>query len=98
MGRVMDEQTFGREFVAFFGPVASTRILGWIVLTRIKLAGRDPTRELLLREGWGATATRYRNVGFLLSFRDAMEAKGYTFQEDETEESFGAVELIRAVA
>ena len=26
MGRVMDEQTFGREFVAFFGPVASTRI------------------------------------------------------------------------
>jgi len=95
MGRVMDEQTFGREWVAHFGPMSSTRILGWIVLTRIKLAGREPTRELLLREGWGSTATRYRNVGWLVEFRDAMEAKGWTFEDAGP--ATDAVALLRAV-
>lgn len=96
--RVMDEQAFGREFVAFFGTVTAGRLLGWMVLTQIKLAGHEPTREVILRDGWGSTAARYRNVAQLLRFRDAMEAKGWTFEDPELLESVPALELVRAVA
>jgi hypothetical protein len=97
--RVMDEQTWAREWVSFWGTVSATRILGWCVLTVLKLGDRELTRELVLREGWGSTATRYRNVAHLLAFRDAMEAKGYSFDDiDDLGEARTAGRLIQASA
>lgn len=97
--RVMDDETFGREWVAFWGPVSGSRIIGWMVLSAIKLGREEPSREALLQRGWGSTATRYRNVSNLMAFREAMEAKGYTFADlSELREARSSAELVAASA
>lgn len=93
----MDERAFLREWVAYFGPVTAGRLIGWGALTALKLGNEEPTREALLKRGWGSVASRYRNVDHLQAFKRAMLDKGYVFEE-LGEETAAPIRLLRAVS
>lgn len=79
----LSDREFVREWMAFFGPTTGARLLGWCVLTGVRMPDDAPVDERSLIDfGWGAPSTRYRNVGYLKRFKAYMDEKGFVLAEE----------------